>query len=495
MVYQFLEKNKNLSTEAVIYGEDKITYKELFRKSSLLGRKLSGEATDTIIICIPNNIYYVVSYFSILACDKIVYPISSLSKQDEVISAIERTGSNVILCTHDYYEQLKAMCQNSNIKIICVDNETLYDSNTDDLESICYDESKINDTCVLLNTSGSTDIHKIVMLTQKNIMTNCTDWVEGALDTSTHGKVLIAMPACTSFGTVVITTCVLLGWTIVFMPSFFNSATLLQTIGKEEITHLICIGSMLNILASDVAKLGPSNYNSLKFIGIGGNKAVPETMKIMMKYFPEVGLSPGYGITEATCIVSGIHPGISRNNKELFYEKIHSAGKPYRNSNVKIDNREGMPNSTGEILIGGPIVMKGYYNNTQATKAALNNGYLHTGDIGYFDEDGYLYVVGRIKNIIKSGGYTVFSEEIEAALQNSGMVKEAYAYGIPDPILDEKIIVDVIPIDGAINVLDIEEYCLQHLAKYKIPSKIQFVSDIKKTKNGKIQRKVYTLNE
>lgn len=211
MVYQFLEKNKNLSTEAVIYGEDKITYKELFRKSSLLGRKLSGEATDTIIICIPNNIYYVVSYFSILACDKIVYPISSLSKQDEVISAIERTGSNVILCTHDYYEQLKAMCQNSNIKIICVDNETLYDSNTDDLESICYVESKINDTCVLLNTSGSTDIHKIVMLTQKNIMTNCTDWVEGALDTSTHGKVLIAMPACTSFGTVVITTCVLLG--------------------------------------------------------------------------------------------------------------------------------------------------------------------------------------------------------------------------------------------------------------------------------------------
>ncbi|MNW51117.1 Long-chain-fatty-acid--CoA ligase [compost metagenome] len=154
-----------------------------------------------------------------------------------------------------------------------------------------------------------------------------------------------------------------------------------------------------------------------------------------------------------------------------------------------------MQNSTGEILIGGSIIMKGYYNNTQATKAALNNGYLHTGDIGYFDEDGYLYVVGRIKNIIKSGGYTVFSEEIEAALQSSGMIKEAYAYGIPDPILDEKIIVDVIPIDIAINVSDIEEWCLQNLAKYKIPSKVQFVSNIMKTKNGKIQRKVYTLNE
>lgn len=494
-VYDILEKNKILSNDAVICGVEKISYNELYRRSKILSKMIENETSENIILFMPNSIHYVVSYFAVLSCNKALYPISSLSKIDEINSAIECSNSKIILCLNETYMEIKDLLQKKELKLICVDDNLLY--GVEPLTFKRLESIKLQrEYSFLLNTSGSTGVHKIVKLSQENVLTNCSDWIEAALNPAEYGRVLVAMPASTSFGTISIATCMMLGWTIVFLPSFFNSATLLRTIQRESITHLLSIGSMLNILAMDIVNLSPgNNYNSLKFIGIGGNKAVPETMKILMGFFREAGLSPGYGITEATCIVTAIHPEISKKNSELFFKKINSAGLPFKNNNVTVATIDGMPDSVGEVLINGPTVMKGYYNNSIATDAILINGYLHTGDIGYFDDEGYLYLVGRIKNIIKSGGYTIFPEEVEEVLENSNLVKEAYVYGIEDPILDEKIVADIV-LNAGIEATDsdIKEYCLSHLANYKIPSDIHFVDRIRKTMTGKIQRGAHKQN-
>lgn len=490
MIYNFLEKNKNLNQYAVICGNKKLSYKELYKRSLLLGEKILLDSSDIVIMFMPNSIYYVVSYFATLYAGKIVYPISHLSKPFELMSSIEKTGSNLILCTHEYYEVAKQSCGEKEINIILVDEEELYDSLLHhEISGKKVKTRNKDDVCVLLNTSGSTDKHKIVMLTENGIKINCRDWVNIALNPKEHANVLVALSLCSCVGTIVMNTCIMLGWTIVYLPTFLNSASILKTIKDKNITHLISIGSMLNILASDVEEIDTDEYDSVKFIGVGGN-ASPKSMKILMKFFKNAGVSPGYGMTEATCMVSTIPPEISRENEELFFRKIASSGKIFENCNVKILNSSNSENSPGEILISGPTIMKGYYNNKSATESVIEDGYLHTGDVGYFDEDGYLYVIGRIKNMIKTGGYSVFPEEVEMVLQSNNAVKEAFVYGVDDNVLGGKIVADIVPITDIEHVEQIKNYCMENIANYKVPDEIRIVNSISKTLNGKIKRRV-----
>ncbi len=495
-VYEFLEQNKDLPNDAVICGDDKLSYRALYEKSRILGSIIALEDTENVVLYMPNSVYYVISFFAVLSCGKAVYPISYLSKPDEVVSALDNTKSTVVLGVEDNYPLIKDVLEERNCKFICVNNLSLYDNKNFDFSQPVNSKTDRNYS-VLLNTSGSTGVHKIVMLSQEGIITNSTDWIEAALDPKESAKILLSMPAATSFGTITMTTCIRLGWTIEFLSTFFSSGNLLNLIRKEKITHLLTIGSMLNILALDVANLPTdSEFDCLKFIGIGGNKAAPESMKTLLKFFKNAGISPGYGITEATCIVTSIHPDLSKNEPEVFYSKINATGIPYKHSKIRLSKVEGMDEGVGEVLISGPAVMRGYYNNAEATEATLIDGELHTGDLGYFDEDGYLYLVGRIKNIIKSGGYTVFPEEVEAVIDNMSQVKVAYVYGVPDPIIDERIIVDIVLDDGAeANETEILEYCQQHLADYKIPREIKFVSNIERTKTGKIKRGAHKVND
>lgn len=479
-----------MQNDAVICGNEKLSYKELYKRSCILGEKILLNQSDIVIMLMPNSTHYVVSYFATLYVGKIVYPISNLSKPFELMSSIEKTGSNLILCTHEYYEVVKQSCEGKNIDIILVDVEKMYDY----LANHEFSRKKLkarnkDDICVLLNTSGSTAKHKIVMLTERGIEINCRDWVKIALNSKEHANVLIALSLCSCVGTIVMNTCVMLGWTMVYLPTFLNSSAILRTIKSKNITHLISIGSMLNILTSDIHNIDTNEYDSIKFIGVGGN-ASPKAIKILMKFFKNAGISPGYGMTEATCMVSTIPPEVSRENEELFFSKIASSGKVFENCNVKILNNGNLKNSVGEILISGPIIMKGYYNNKSATESAIVDGFLHTGDVGCFDEDGYLYVIGRIKNMIKTGGYSVFPEEVETVLQSHYAVKEAFVSGVEDNILGEKIVADIVLNASIEDVLQIKNYCMNNLANYKVPYEIRVVNKISKTLNGKIKRRV-----
>lgn len=205
----------------------------------------------------------------------------------------------------------------------------------------------------------------------------------------------------------------------------------------------------------------------------------------LVKRFPSIGFIQTYGQTECSPRVTALLPSDA-------LKKIGSVGKPIPNVQIKICDENGKAADfyeKGEILVNGDNVMKGYYKRDEITCSVKIDSWLHTGDIGYLDEEGYLYLVGRKKNIIISGGINIYPEEIEQMLMNYGGVKESYVYGIEHDILGEVPVAEIVLKDDEfLNVNEILNFCKERLAPYKVPKKIKVVKSLEKTYNGKIKR-------
>lgn len=204
-----------------------------------------------------------------------------------------------------------------------------------------------------------------------------------------------------------------------------------------------------------------------------------------MQVYPNISISQGYGMTEASPLITIFDPRLSLYNKEKFFDKILSVGTAVKNVTLKIEGDM----TEGELLVSGPNVMLGYLNNQAETNKVIKDGYLHTGDIAYIDEEGYVYIKGRKKNIIIIGGYNILPEEIESLLCKYKGVKAAYAYGVPDQNknmqLECKIEVDD---NFRTTELELRKFCSEELPYYKVPSKILVVDSLKRNHTGKITR-------
>ncbi len=184
-------------------------------------------------------------------------------------------------------------------------------------------------------------------------------------------------------------------------------------------------------------------------------------------------------------------PLITKCSK-ISLEKLDSVGKAIKGVEISIE-ADGVitdvPYTNGEILVKGPNVMSGYFRNEEETKKVLKHGYLYTGDLGYLDEDGYLYICGRKKNVIIVRGFNVYPEEVEACILNSLLVNDCVVYGETDPLGIETVCADIVPADPLVSQEKIEEeiraYCKVHLSGFKQPRKIQIVDAIRKTVSGK----------
>lgn len=223
---------------------------------------------------------------------------------------------------------------------------------------------------------------------------------------------------------------------------------------------------------------------SLRLILLGGAAASPE----LLARCREIGLpvATTYGLTEAASQVATMLP-------EDVQRKPGSVGKPLLFTNVKIVGEDGepaAPGEYGEIVVSGPTVMQGYYNDPEATAKTLRNGELYTGDIGYVDEDGDLFVVQRRSDLIVTGGENVYPAEVEHALRQHPSVKEAVVVGVPDAEWGQQVAAAIkLNDDVSLTEDDLIAYCREYLAGYKLPRRLLFVDSLPQTGSGKIQRK------
>ncbi len=344
-----------------------------------------------------------------------------------------------------------------------------------------------HDVAMYQYTGGTTGVSKGVMLTHENL-SNHVQQLKAWLPQFEEGKevMLGALPFFHVFGlTVCMNFSILMGWenVIVAKPQAEN---LIKAITNQKPTFAPMVPTMfINILRHpDIEK---ADMTSIRACFSG---SAPMPVEVIKKFEDKTGavILEGYGLTESSPIVC-VNPfsGI---------RKAGSIGIPFPNTRCRIvsiadGETDVPPGECGELIIRGPQVMKGYYKNIKETDQVLKNGWLYTGDVARMDEDGYFYIVDRIKELIISGGYNVYPRDIEEVIYTHPDILEAAVIGIPHPSRGETVKVFAVLKEGkSMTQKDLRDYCSERLAKYKLPEKVEFRKSLPKSAVGKILKRV-----
>lgn len=490
-ISDMLNKLSHSTTIALKQGDDSLTYSEWYEKSKSLSKRLDNcvlKDSATVVLYLPNSISYAIAYFGVLFSKKVIVPIGTQAKEPEIISTIEYCEADVIITDLAHkkfvYNSLESYSKKIYVFIIETNEIILIHENNDFVKKSNYLVQKGNedDVVIMLHTSGTTNNPKRVMLTHKNLMSNVVSNVE-SLNLTVDDRVLIALPMFFGYcNTAQFLTHVYLGASMVILDSFFLPKQFFQIVEKEKITNFTGVPSMLLMLL-DYRYSDCYDFGTLRYICFGGGKMPVEKLKKLIEKYPSIGFVQTYGQTECSPRVTALLPNDS-------IRKIGSVGKPIPNVNVQVFDEKDNPvvaNTIGEIVVNGDNVMKGYYKQPEISKETKRNEWLHTGDLGYFDDEGYLYLTGRLKNIIISGGINIYPEEIEQLLLQHECVDDVCVYGVEHDMMGEVPAAKIV-LKADVSIAELKKFCSKNLANYKVPVKFDIVNSLPKTYNGKIKR-------
>ena len=267
----------------------------------------------------------------------------------------------------------------------------------------------------------------------------------------------------------------------------FNSGEMMRLIAERRVTMVSGAPSLYHILF-ELPELDVYDTSSVTSCSVGASICPQETKQRLVRLFPEArGVFDVYGATEATCNMSVLRA-------EDWERKQGSVGNGLPFTRVRIVDRMGNDvsvNQIGEIICRGPNIMEGYYKDEEATRHVLRDGWWYTGDLGKLDEDGYLYIVGRLKDTIISGGENIYPREVEEVLFAHAKIQEAAVIGVTDPKWGEAVkALIVLKAGQQATEEEIIQYCKRNIAHYKAPKSVDFLSELPKTSSGKIDKKV-----
>lgn len=337
----------------------------------------------------------------------------------------------------------------------------------------------------LIYTSGTTGQPKGVMVTHANVLANIHDlnyWMryrEGAVYLHAapifHIADFPAMFAAPAFGACQVT-----------IPKF-NAQAFCETVEGERVTHTVLVPTMINLLIQfpDIA-----NYDlrSLEVLAYGGSPIMPEMIRRIRELLPKVQLVQVYGLSE-TGFLTGLR------DEDHVEGRLMSCGRPCPGIDIQVVDEMGKqvePGVRGELVARGANVMRHYWRNPEESAHAFRDGMFRTGDMGYQDPDGYIYILDRIKDMIVTGGENVYSGEVEAVIYEHPAVREAAVFGIPDDQWGEIVTAYVVLKPEAVLTADeLIKYCRRSLASYKIPRRIEFSeAELPKSGSGKVLKRV-----
>ena len=490
LITDIIERQKDNEKTVIKFRDNAITYKELYLFSISTAKKISSlfGSTLNVVTFLPNSIDYAKAYFSILFAKKVIVPIGLQSKNIEILSTIEYCEADLVIANNESYQYLKETLQNYKYKI------AILRIDTGEVEYLNEDKSAIeksdaivnngpdNDVAIMLHTSGTTSMPKRVMLTHHSLLFNVRSNIE-SLKLTENDKVLISMPMHFGYcNTAQFLTHLYLGASMVIYDGMFLPDKFFSYIQDEKITNFTGVPTML-IMLEMFNGIDKYDISSLRYICFGGGRMPVGILQKLIEKYPTIGFVQTYGQTEASPRVTALLP-------EDSLRKIGSVGLAIPNETVRVvdDNmNEVGANVTGEIIVQGENIMKGYYKRDEITESVLVDNWLKTGDLGHKDEEGYLYITGRKKNMLISGGINIYPEEIEEILIQHPNIKDVYVYGEEDKFLGEVPVAKII-LNSPDEKDDFYKYCSSRMADYKIPLRFYVVDEIGKTYNGKVKR-------
>jgi long-chain acyl-CoA synthetase len=474
------------------YYDQTLSYAQFGRRVNRLARglrRLGFRKGDFVHVLVQNSPETLITYFAIHKIGAVAGPINGWWKAPEVEYLLKDSKGRGLIIEDQYrpiLQEIRPRCPDLEIVIEVSDRpdpahvayaRLMAEADEEPLACECRPE----DAAYIFYTSGTTGNPKGVLLSHHNVLADLRGVIE-ALGLQEGQTILVFLPL---FHVNAMLTCTFgmgMGHQIVLRRGF-SASEFWEVVERCKVNFWSAVPAVYQILLTDPARQ-KFDLSSLQFGICGAAPLAPETFKRFEETF-RIPIVEGYGLTEATC-VSTLNPidGV---------RKVGSIGLPLPGQEVKIlagDGRELPPHATGEICIRGDVVMQGYFNRPQETAAAIVDGFLHTGDVGYKDDDGYIFIVDRLKDMIIRGGENIYPKEIDDLLATHPKIQEAATVGVPDETMGEAVKVFVLPLDDSLTEDEVIDYCTEHLAAFKVPREVEIIDeDFPRSPIGKVLKK------
>lgn len=479
------EFSSRLDKTAII-DKTNISYKELYSKISIISnliKRVNIGHEDKIVLISGNSPFFIESYFGIIKSGCTCVPINPTLSNVDIDYIINSCSPKAIFIEKRFLDMIAEIVK-KDIKIITEEDMDAFLINKADGE-VSKEEIEIDlkkHVAVILFTSGSTAKPKGVMLTHHNLYYNTNSIIE-YFKLNSKDRIEVVLPFYYCFGTSLLHTHLRVGGSLVINNRFMFPESVLDDIEKYQCTGFAGVPSNYQILLRK-SSIKNKDLPSLRYVAQAGGKLPDNFIKELKQTLNGTEIFIMYGQTEATARLSYLPPN-------MLEEKLGSIGKGIPGTILKVIDKEGKDIKTGEIgevVALGENIMKGYFNDKEETDKVIRNGYLYTGDLATVDNDGYIYIVAREKQIIKSGGNRISPKEIENIIIQIPGVIETAVIGVEDDILGEAIKAFVVlnDEDFEVNEKYIIEHCKEKLPSYKVPKYVVFLERLPKNSSGKV---------
>ncbi len=492
--------------KAIVFDAKEVSFQELRENVLKLANVLKAQGVlkgDKIAIYLPNSLEYVYSYLACFSLGAVGVPLDYMLKEDEVVSCLSHSETKVMLaknkkevslqkiknaveclatlilcrCSNRHADLSASACGEGLDGALCY--EDLMAKATADLPMVDIVDS---DPSLIMYTSGTTGRPKGILLNYKHLE-GSPEAMKHFVDLTENDVKLASLPLSHIGGFIYIQNCINFGITVILMDRF-NPFKFLENIQRYQVTCFHIVPAMYMAILS-LKQIEKFDLSSLRWVVVFGAPSSPDILKRFHQHCPNAKFLNGWGMTE-TCPPNTVTPMDSDN--------IASVGKPALNCKIKIfdeENKELPAGEIGEIAINGWIIMDEYYKDPEATARMKRDGWLYTGDLGRFDDDGFLYIVGRKKEMIKVGGQIVYAPEVELALYKHEGVSEVAVIGSPDELRGEVVKAFVIVKEGFSSTPeDLRYFAKEHLANFKVPQSIELREELPKNRTGKIDKEM-----
>jgi long-chain acyl-CoA synthetase len=473
--------------KALIFEDISYTYKEMYRCiSGAAGylQQLGAGKGDRVSLYMPNRPEWIMFYYAIAKIGAISVCVPGAYKRDEMKEVMMDSRSSILITSEAMQAQIPSLDEMPEVQqIIVIEHDEAFQAilrgKNVETPAIAVETSG-DDTAAILYTGGTTGIPKGAMLTHRNLLYS-------AQNVAFHERMIpddigtCFLPLNHVFAQCHIMHTFFAGCGTLILFSGFDMDKLVAAVIKHRVTRFYAVPTIfIRFLNNPESQ---KQLKSLSYVFSGGTSMPAEIVRQWVETFG-IPIHEAYGMTEAASIVSFNH---------LFRHKIGSIGMPAGIIELKVvdsNDREVKQGDQGEIIMRGPNIMKGYFEQPEETALALHDGWLHSGDVGMFDEEGYLYIVDRIKDIVITGGENVYPKEVEDLLHQHKAVNECGVIGLPHKEYGEAVTAFVTLKPGMnADETALIAFCKERLARYKVPKAIRFVADLPKTPQGKILRR------
>jgi long-chain acyl-CoA synthetase len=508
---------------ALSYFGSEVTFWELrsqvIRFANALGA-LGVSKGDRIGLHLPNCPQYPIAYYAALSLGAIVVNLNPLYTPNELQMMVNTTGLMTLITFDMALPAIRSLCQAVQIPRVIVTAVTDYikgfpvsTAKSLDLEKGWLHFSELlekttstklpkvaivpDDPAMILFTGGTTGIPKGAVITHANLVAGvmaCAQWGNPTIGLipPERRSVLALLPYFHAYGNIVVMNWAMFSCATQIQVPRFNIDELIDLLAKvEEISFFPTVPTLITALINHPKA---ESLNLERKIGLLNSGAAPMAAELIERVKAMgIPFSEGYGMSESTSL------GIA--NPVLGLKKVGSIGIPLTDNDVRlVDIEDGVtdvaPGKPGEIIMKGPLIMQGYWNNPEETAGQLKGGWLYTGDVATRDEDGYMYIVDRKKDMIIAGGFNIYPREIDEVLFQHPKVAEAVSLGIKDAYRGETVKAYIVPKPGEeVKAEEIIAFCKERLAPYKVPKIVEFRESLPKSAIGKILRKILRQEE